>query len=434
MKRIAIYTACFGGKDKVRKPAILPNADYYCFTDHPENVPAPWKPIPITVVCKTRDQFTRLARQFKICVQDLEEIWGSYKHSLWIDANITTREGMVEWLKIASKCDIGAFVHSIGTSRDCVYDEGEHCAEHRRDNPGVIRQQLDRYRKMGYPEHNGLWMTGVLYRQHTYEVGLMMDIWWSEVERGSRRDQLSFPVVLHDSRASMASISPANYWHKAVLRKPHKVDDEGVSTIEKRWDVLNALIEKFGYKSYLEIGSRNNHCLDQVKCDHKVGVDPEGKPTYKMTSDEFFDNHVCPNKSFDLIFIDGLHEHYTVQGDIINSFAVMKDGGTIVVHDTNPPTELHQRVPRTSILTMFSLKEWTGDGWRAVVDLRQVNQANVFTIDVDWGCSVIRKEKNFFPITIPDVVRYEDLDKNRKKWLNLITVEEFVKWLDSMPS
>jgi len=42
----------------------------------------------------------------------------------------------------------------------------------------------------------------------------------------------------------------------------------------KRNHIINSLIEKHGYKSYLEIGVRYGLCLRTINCDYKVGVDP----------------------------------------------------------------------------------------------------------------------------------------------------------------
>ena len=42
----------------------------------------------------------------------------------------------------------------------------------------------------------------------------------------------------------------------------------------KRYDFINALIKKNKYKTYLEIGVRDNRCFDKIKIKDKSGVDP----------------------------------------------------------------------------------------------------------------------------------------------------------------
>jgi len=55
-----------------------------------------------------------------------------------------------------------------------------------------------------------------------------------------------------------------------------------------RTDIINALIEKYDLKSYLEIGVREGNNFSAIKCAIKHSVDPNFKPTYKMTSNVFF--------------------------------------------------------------------------------------------------------------------------------------------------
>ena len=54
-----------------------------------------------------------------------------------------------------------------------------------------------------------------------------------------------------------------------------------------RYEVINKLIEKYKYKSYLEIGTQGDKCLSEVKCNYKVGIDPDPVFHDKKNSDEF---------------------------------------------------------------------------------------------------------------------------------------------------
>jgi len=86
----------------------------------------------------------------------------------------------------------------------------------------------------------------------------------------------------------------------------------------KRTTLLNTLVDKFNYQSYLEIGQ--GHKEDNfrwIDCPHKIGVDPDESlnAAFQMTSDEFFAQN---EDSFDLIFIDGLHLARQVEIVILN--------------------------------------------------------------------------------------------------------------------
>ena len=96
-----------------------------------------------------------------------------------------------------------------------------------------------------------------------------------------------------------------------------------------RIDVLNFLIRKFGFKRYLEIGIEDGNCFSEIKCEHKIGVDPDpkSKATIHQTSDDFF----AENKfKFDLIFIDGLHTAQQVYQDTLNAIDALNENGIII--------------------------------------------------------------------------------------------------------
>jgi hypothetical protein len=191
-----------------------------------------------------------------------------------------------------------------------------------------------------------------------------------------------------------------------------------------RTEIINSLITKYGYKSYLEIGvntpSQPGYNWVGVDCEVKHGVDPNVDTTFKMTSDEFFEKNIT--QKYDIVFVDGLHLHEQVYRDITNSLNNLIDGGTIVVHDCNPITEITQRRERAS-------DAWHGDVWKAIVQLRVENpNIEIYTINTDEGCSIITKGKQEL-LKIEkgtDCYDYKFLEKNRKLVLNLIEVTDFL--------
>lgn len=178
-----------------------------------------------------------------------------------------------------------------------------------------------------------------------------------------------------------------------------------------RTQIINRFVELNKYECYLEIGVQDGINFNQVKCKHKVGVDPDltSKATIYTTSDEFFKSN---REKFDLVFIDGLHISIQLYKDIINSLAVLNPDGTIVLHDMLPPSKAAQDVPRIQ-------REWTGDCWMAFVWLRATRpDLLMFTINTDYGVGVIRKGSQE-PITINENITYENFEKNKIAWLNL---------------
>ena len=195
-----------------------------------------------------------------------------------------------------------------------------------------------------------------------------------------------------------------------------------------RTELINGLIQKNGYKTYLEIGvntpAQPGYNWVGVKIPVKHGVDPNVNTTYQMGSDEFFKDFI--QQKYDIVFVDGLHLHEQAYRDIVNSLENLEDGGMIVVHDCNPITEITQRRERAS-------DAWHGDVWKAIVQLRTENpNLDISTVDTDEGCCVIRKGSQEL-LEIKDNLNQYDytfLAENRKDALNLISVDEFkIKYL-----
>lgn len=213
-------------------------------------------------------------------------------------------------------------------------------------------------------------------------------------------------------------------------------------TIETHTDVINYLIKKYGYKTYLEIGvgdPRENFCL--VECGSKIGVDPYfdfiDVPNYsedaifeinrnvrfRLPSDDFFE-YLRPDAKFDIIFIDGLHTEEQCDRDIQNALLHLSEGGTIVVHDTNPYVKEHS-VGKEDYVPG---KTWNGDVYKSIAKLKIMGIPFV-TYGGDQGVTVVKSPENF--IYNKNVAKiyfpYEHFDSNRAEFLNMVSEEEFLR-------
>lgn len=185
-----------------------------------------------------------------------------------------------------------------------------------------------------------------------------------------------------------------------------------------RIEIINSLIKKNGYKSYLEIGVRGGDCIENVVCESKIGVDPDkgSKANVYLTSDAFFKAN---SKKFDIIFIDGLHHSEQVIKDIENSLKFLNDNGTIVMHDCLPTSKRMQEIP------LQEQNEWTGDVWKAYLEYRiNADDISMSVVDCDWGCGIIQKGfQNKLNVQVP--ITYENFVKFKKEWMNIISPEKF---------
>ena len=185
-----------------------------------------------------------------------------------------------------------------------------------------------------------------------------------------------------------------------------------------RWDLIDYLISKYGYRDYLEIGCDKDQLFSKVNLQNKTGVDPYSGGNIRQTSDDFF---LTNNKTFDLVFIDGLHTYDQVKRDILNSVKFLNKDGIILVHDCLPDTMAKQAVPRYKM-------QWNGDVWKAIVDLRQDPDLDVYTCEMDQGIGVIKKNKNTSILKLSTEInklKFKDYYNNHKEYMRVISISEF---------
>lgn len=192
-----------------------------------------------------------------------------------------------------------------------------------------------------------------------------------------------------------------------------------------RIDIINRLINRYGYKTYLEIGVQYGYCFKHIHAKSKTGVDPDprtGLVTHGIKSDDFFRLNTM---TYDIVFIDGLHEAGQVERDIYNSLDCLNPGGAVVLHDCLPQSEIMQKVPRQT-------KVWTGDVWKAFVKVRRDNSdLYMYTIDTDFGVGVIHKTKegaNDFDTDLD--INYDNFRRHSDAWMNVYSTDQWLKYME----
>ena len=139
-----------------------------------------------------------------------------------------------------------------------------------------------------------------------------------------------------------------------------------------RHSVINSNIHQ--EMRYLEIGIEYGTTFTNIDAINKVGVDPdpkfEGENIIKKTSDEFFETN---DDTFDVIFIDGMHQSEYVLMDFNNSIGCLNDDGIIFIDDILPICEKEQlKVPKNPKYENGIMKysePWTGDVWKFIYHL-----------------------------------------------------------------
>lgn len=171
-----IYSCITGHNDEPHEP--IADGDYHIFLDRELPELNGWKQ------WQAVDMFLdnrRNARMHKILMPD--------KDCIWVDGNIKIKIPENELWDMLGDNDIMVHKHEF---RDCVYQEAAAILNYRLDSPDIIARQVERYKKDNYPEHNGLAETGILIRRNTDKVKELNRMWWEEISRCSKRDQMSF--------------------------------------------------------------------------------------------------------------------------------------------------------------------------------------------------------------------------------------------------
>jgi hypothetical protein len=223
--------------------------------------------------------------------------------------------------------------------------------------------------------------------------------------------------------------------------------------------LINTLLSKIKGNSYLEIGVRDGKTITDIKAKSKVGVDPAYNlkkdlalkgvlglndfKLFKQTSDEFFEKEakkVFPN-GIDLVFVDGLHNYDQSLRDVLNSLKYLNPNGFLVLHDCNPKGAAQAYPIQNSYDEVIEVLknggiegwtgEWNGDVWKTIVHLRAFHpELNVRTIDADQGLGVISFGQNENLLQVGkdelDIAGFDFLENNRKDFLGLISVNDFL--------
>jgi hypothetical protein len=220
--KAVVYTCITGNYDQLNNHSyVRKDFDYICFTNNPcikGNHNSTWNIKPL--VSDGSDN-VRNNRWHKLHPHIL---FPEHERSLYIDANINVlSDDLFADITIAvmesRRLSLG-----LHFSRNCIYDELEACLKFEKDDPGIMKQQVDLMRKDGFPENYGLFENNVIYREHhDKDVIKIMNDWWWWIENYSRRDQLSFMYVLWKNNFPVAPLSDIPYrgsnkislWHSS---------------------------------------------------------------------------------------------------------------------------------------------------------------------------------------------------------------------------
>lgn len=202
---IDIYTCITAGYDDLKKQPSLRDVRYTAFVEGVQRPLPPWTvlSVPPPFVNSQGAPFgdppdpTRRAREVKV---QAHVFLPDAEYSLWVDGCFVIRGDFrpERWIAehMQGDVDLVTFQH---TEHDCTYQHAARVWQAGLDNSVVVQKQMARYRAAGLPERAGMVQTNVILRRHTEAVRAFDAAWWTEIQNGSRRDQLSFVYAARET-------------------------------------------------------------------------------------------------------------------------------------------------------------------------------------------------------------------------------------------
>ena len=206
-QRSAVYTALFGDYERLNETQNVGSGDtpFLCFTDDPGLTSSVWE---IRVVKPLfPDDLQRSQRELKI--RGCPELDG-FDRTLYIDnaVSLTAPPELIldAWL---AAHDLAIPAHSFRAS---VLDEFFAVLSLGLDDPARVREQLDHYAESSRTvlDEAPTW-NGMIARRNSPDVRDLMNRWFDEVLRYSRRDQLSSNVIFGRAAVAINRIAIDNH-------------------------------------------------------------------------------------------------------------------------------------------------------------------------------------------------------------------------------
>lgn len=208
-EKLVIYTVLFGNYDALKEPLyVTPNCDYYILTNQDVRADSVWKKYPLEKFDEQVKGFSNLekARFFKLHPHLL---FPEYKYSMFIDANLQI---VTDMRPVFAQLEDNFIAIHNQPGRDCVYQEATEIIVIGKAEKSEVMKQMMAYKKEGFPAYYGLFRTCVVVREHNSgQCKKLMELWWNEINRFTKRDQLSFTYALWKMGLDKTAVSNLGY-------------------------------------------------------------------------------------------------------------------------------------------------------------------------------------------------------------------------------
>jgi len=202
-----LYTVVTGGYDQLNEiPSPLRNWDYICFTDNHELRSETWQ---IRQLENELDlDSVRLSRHYKI---NNHLVDGDYDISMYMDCNYRIRGDLDAFIGQVLPAE-KAFVMNLHPFNSSFAEETKLCIDTGKDDETLLRRQFQHYvEEMQFADPFPHVSAGVIVRRTgNPAIKELMETWFGEILKWSRRDQMAFNYSLSRCQNIFPHYNP--YW------------------------------------------------------------------------------------------------------------------------------------------------------------------------------------------------------------------------------
>lgn len=223
MTKVAIYRAIFGGYDRnLEDHVLMPEVDYYIFSDQPLNGFSQYKRVTVTV----SETPALTNREFKLKVPDILQ---GYDVVMYLDGNVQICRNVMPLINefLRSNQDFGFFKHPYSSN---LNEEINSILLAQKSRNDLIEQELSYLKGLNLNEQpRVLTDNSILIRKNFAQWEALSAEWLQCVKTFSGRDQLSLPFLRakFSTNEYIFPWSPRNRSNKYFVVYPHKVQNNG---------------------------------------------------------------------------------------------------------------------------------------------------------------------------------------------------------------
>lgn len=191
--RGVVYTCLLEEGETLYQPNdVESRMDYICFTTIEEKwgtTEGVWKFYKID----NTDNWEKSKIETEYCIL-AHEILKDYDYSVWINHSIMIAGEIEHFCKVYAEGN--SFLGFSQCNEDCLYSDISYTQMATDDLNIEMRKRIHRYKKEGYPEHNGLIDCCIMIRNHhDKQLQKVMNEWWEESQDFSVIEKNCFNYV-----------------------------------------------------------------------------------------------------------------------------------------------------------------------------------------------------------------------------------------------